>query len=276
MSNEFVANNYLTMGRGGIPTVMNPALTRDMLDGLGYGTNAYTQTRLGTPFDMLRSSGDNQHCNFCLKPLIGVEYDRLADGRARCSTCSRTTIASLKEFQALFETAKMDMQRFYGVSIQSRIKVSMVSPRKMERVCGEGGVLGLAVKRANSRDLLMVNGAPLVPALGTMMHELTHIWQYENWDDGAMSGRYSSVVPLHPDPTTASAIVHEGMAVWAQVQYLLLLGQTEYAQRLTAARLQETSVYGVGLALFFKRYGFSTDAFLAGKTPFDAGIEPLG
>lgn len=277
MSSEFLSNNYLNMGCGAMPAVMNPTLTRDMLDRFGYSQNPYTQSRLGSPFDMRqRKITDRQHCSFCFKSLEGVPHDNLVDGKARCMECSATVIKSLKEFKTLFEQAKADMQRFFGIQVHSHVKISMVSHRKVTKISGSPHTLGLACDRPRGRALLMVNGAPRIPALSTMVHELTHIWQYENWDRGDIAKRYSTEVQLHPNPDIARLLAFEGMSVWTEIQYMLLIGERDYAQRYLALRLHDPSEYGVGLALYLKRYSLSMDAFLSKPTPFKAGDKPLG
>ena len=50
----------------------------------------------------------------------------------------------------------------------------------------------------------------------TIAHELTHIWQFANWNRKEMSRRYGSNRDM----------VYEGMAEWAAIQFLYLIGET--------------------------------------------------
>ena len=59
----------------------------------------------------------------------------------------------------------------------------------------------------------------------TIAHELTHIWQFANWNRKEMSRRYGN-----------RDMVYEGMAEWAAIQFLYLIGETAFARRKRRSR----------------------------------------
>ncbi|MBP3468892.1 MAG: hypothetical protein J6K26_05180 [Lachnospiraceae bacterium] len=54
----------------------------------------------------------------------------------------------------------------------------------------DGRTLGFAQKDASGYSLYIENGSPRLAAMATIAHELTHIWQYQNWDDKAIIAAY--------------------------------------------------------------------------------------
>ncbi|MDD6033678.1 MAG: hypothetical protein PUC47_09400, partial [Oscillospiraceae bacterium] len=68
--------------------------------------------------------------------------------------------------------------------------------------------------------------------------------------------------------------VQEGMAVWAEIQYLYLIRETARAERMETLRAREQNEYGRGLLRYRQQYPFARDGVLD-ETPFRAGSSPL-
>ena len=95
----------------------------------------------------------------------------------------------------------------------------------------------------------------------TLVHELTHIWQYTMWPQ-------EDVDKFYPD-RTRYLLAHEGMAVWTEVQYLMAMGEVERAISLKRSREVDESEYGVGMLLYLAKYRIrDSRSFNPGKTPF--------
>ena len=96
----------------------------------------------------------------------------------------------------------------------------------------------------------------------TIVHELSHIWQYENWDEDEIKTKYPEQV--------SRDIAYEGMAVWAELQYLMAMGEKERAVRYKRNRELDASVYGAGMKKFVDKYPIKEKSnFDAKKTPFN-------
>lgn len=214
------------------------------------------------------TSLDGNHCDFCFITLVGGEYERLADGRERCIRCSRTALRSGEEFEKLFLTARRDMEAAFGISLMVPIKVRMVNAREIARRTNErfeptpgvdARVLGFAEQNRDGYALYIENGSPRLAALSTLAHELTHIWQYRNWNVDQITQRYGEEHQL---------AVYEGMAAWAQVQFLRFMHEDEYARRQEGYLRQREDEYGVGFHVFAERYPLGLDAGGDADSPF--------
>ena len=102
-------------------------------------------------------------------------------------------------------------------------------------------------------------------AVTTMAHELTHIWQFSNWDLDAIAHRYGKANLL---------AVSEGMATWAMVQYLLFVRDFDFARRQEAYAMARDDEYGIGFRIFSERYPLRVDGDIDEDTPFQ-GPFPL-
>lgn len=207
---------------------------------------AYDPDKLGAHF-----------CDFCGVEIAGGEYDVLKDGRERCSHCSSTALRTGEEFKDVYKMVLRNMEIFYGIKINAAIKVRMTDARTIAKHFGEdfvptpgvdGRVLGFAQKDASGYSLYIENGSPRLAAMATIAHELTHIWQYQNWDDKKIIEAYGAQNRLE---------VYEGMAKWAEIQYLLYLNETAYGKREQVRTMMRKDEYGRGFIQYMKKYSLS-------------------
>lgn len=214
-------------------------------------------------------------CDFCGKILTGAEVDILKDGRERCSECSRTVIKKKADFEAMFHLVRDGFCMKYRVDLPSPIEVKVVSQARLAKMQGSKYVptkyfdprtVGLAVCRRGEYGMYFENGSPKRELMATAVHEITHIWQYSHWNWKSMQGKYGN----------RFLAVAEGMAKWAEIQYLYLLNESEYAERRLANEAARDDVYGYGLRMFLNRYPLSKGILLTGDSPFMNVSEPLG
>lgn len=237
----------------------------------GCGNNALTKARKRELFsdDATDLSAVN-HCDFCGVPLSGVSYERLNDGRVRCNDCSASAISTTQDFETLFHRILTMMEGFFGASYHVPIHAKMADARAVARGSGAifrpsagvaSRVLGFAKRRGKKYSLIVENGSPRLAAIDTMVHEMTHIWQYLNWKDADIRKRYGK----HRN----RLIVYEGMACWAAVQFLYSMGEIYYAERAEDVLSQREDEYGIGFLLYRERYPFVKDMSLIKYTPFN-------
>ena len=215
------------------------------------------------------------HCDFCSLPLSGVSYEVLNDGRVRCNDCSASAITTVEEFRKLFWQALEMMEAFYGIRYRVPIKVSMADARTVNKGAGAifkpstgvaGRVLGYAQQRWGKYSLIIENGSPRLAATDTMVHEMTHIWQYLNWDNKQVLQTYGMGCPECTQ--IARLIVYEGMAMWSAIQYLYQIGETYYASQQEALAMRRNDVYGVGFKLYCEQYPLVRDSSIIRYSPF--------
>ena len=271
---------YLRYGSDEIAQTLQLTAVKELLIGLGYGNNALTQARRGLDAGKLveRTFVPNRegvhYCDFCGCEITGMEYDILADGRERCPTCGNTAIKSLEEFSKLHESILRNMKLFYGIKINAPVHVQMVNSKKLHKKLNQtfiptgdsdGRILGVAIKDRKGYSILIENGAPKIMSTMTMVHEMTHIWQYLNWNAQKIKKRYGS----------DELEIYEGMAKWVEIQYAYLIGETAAAKRQEIITEHRDDPYGRGFLKYRKKYPMSEGRRLKGRTPFSGGDKPL-
>lgn len=242
----------------------------------GWCNNALTQARKREVFS--KTSIDLvtvDQCDFCGAPLSGVSFERLNDGRVRCNDCSSSAISSVEDFRELFYRSMGMMENFYSIRFRDPISVKMSDARNVAKGANmvfrpstkmASRVLGYAQRRHGKFSMVLENGSPRLVTVCTMIHELTHIWQYTKWKDGQVD----SVYGLNERVCTAFAndIVYEGMAVWASIQYLYQIGEIYYAARQEALADGRNDAYGIGFRLYKEQYPLVKDSSLLKYSPF--------
>lgn len=274
--NRYQKGCYLNFGYDGIAAGLQLKKTAEYLHGCGCGDSALYRARTRDVLEhTLLDLEAEACCDFCGRPLSGVSYERLNDGRFRCNDCSATAVNSLDEFREIFDRVLQLMEMFYGVVLTVPVQVRTADARTVNRGAGyiyragRGGgprVLGYACRRGGRYSLVVENGSPRLATINTMVHELTHIWQYLNWKDARILGTYQG--SDNRRTATARDIVYEGMAMWASIQYLYQIGERYYAAVQQADAMRRTDVYGVGFRLYEAQYPLVKDMSLLHSTPF--------
>ena len=255
--------------------------TLSYLTGCGFNNNSLTQARerifesaiLEQAYDPHK---DNcRYCDFCGAELTGVEYDIINDGRERCNECSRTVLKTLQEFVDAFSKVRKDIESMFGIRILASIDVKTMDARKLARKLGisftpspgfDGRVLGVAINKNGKYSLYVENQSPYLNAVATIAHELTHIWQYVNWDRKAILKKYGK---------QNDKLIYEGMAKWVEIQYLYFINEPERAYRELCATLQRDDEYGNGLRLYIAEYPLYNSVNIDIRTPFYDVNTPL-
>jgi len=253
-------SDYLFYGYDNMDSMLNIRGTLKFLSDNGYDKNALEQARInsnlaeriGAEIDF--NKPDAHFCDFCAVELSGGEYDVLSDGRERCTQCANSAMKTVEQFIRLYENALRNMETFFGIRINVAIKVRMANAKKIARLCGErfiptpgfdGRVLAFAYPRTKKNSdvytIYVENGAPKIAAVANIVHELTHIWQFINWDVKKIRSHYGRANELK---------IYEGMAKWAEIQYLLFLNEVSYAKRQEIYTRLRRDAYGLGFIMY--------------------------
>ena len=236
----------------------------------GWSNNDLTRSRKREPEEYpVMDLNAELICDFCQKPLTGVSFEKLQDGRIRCSECSRTAINSVEEFRELAERTEVMMENIYNITYKKVIHIETADAHTIARASGgifkpgpgfAARVLGFARRQGDRYSILIENGSPRLASIETFSHEMTHIWQYLNWDD-------KEIVKLYGNQTVR-LIVYEGMAVWASIQLLYSIGETDFAREREMIYASRQDEYGEGFRLYRAKYGFVTNGDAPVNTPF--------
>lgn len=210
------------------------------------------------------------HCDFCGKPISGVSYERLADGRIRCGECSATAIKTVEEFRELFNHVKVMMEATYNITFSVSIAVRTTDARTIAAADHSvfkpskefaARTLGFAQYKNGIYTIYIENGSPRLAAIETIAHELTHIWQFINWNKREIEALYGNGL--------VKLAVYEGMAVWTSVQTLYVMGETSYAYMLEMMQSSREDVYGIGFNWYREKYGLAKDGDAPAIMPFN-------
>lgn len=237
----------------------------------GYRNNYLTKARVAekSKKTFIDFSAENT-CDFCGMPLSGISYERLDDGRIRCNDCSQTAITTVEEFKELFIQILAHMQELYGIEYKKQIIVKTADAKTIAKGFGSiyqpstqfaARVLGYASLQNGTYSLNIENGSPRLATIDTMVHELTHIWQYINWKDNEVRAAYG-------DGALRDAI-YEGMAMWSAIQYLYAIGEKNYAQQSELLAEAREDIYGIGFRAFREAYPLVKDSSIIKHSPFN-------
>lgn len=264
-------HEYLTFG--GEEDVEWLALreTLEWLTARGFDASPLRRARCGDPEmeEYIRHLEEGQHiCDFCGGMMEQGSYEVLRDGRERCPECSKTAVRRLKDVRALYEESHSLLENTFGIRVRSPIQIRVTNAKNIAKELGEEfkptkgmdpRALGFARSKNGKYSIYLETGAPRDSLRCTIVHELVHIWQYENWDYQEFCNRYGDNRNL----------VYEGMAVWTEVQLMLCIGQTERAKHYRYNRMQCDDEYGNGLRVYEARYPFQKGARVnPSRTPF--------
>ncbi|MCR5783063.1 MAG: hypothetical protein K6G90_10060 [Clostridia bacterium] len=273
---------YMLFGHASEPLNINLKGTKDYLFEFSSGINTLRQAREGIGLseyisaETAKDKKNLRYCDFCGVEILGVEFETLADGRDRCMNCSRTTVRTEEEFKLIFQNVKHSMESFFGIRINAPIRVEMVNSRTLHKKLNDTFVptknpdprtLGVAINsRRDGFSLLVENGSPRMMTMMTVAHELTHIWQYLNWDSKAIRRKYGKDMELE---------IYEGMAKWAEIQFAFLINEPVVAKRAELNTMFRKDEYGRGFLRYRANYPISRGVILTGLTPFLNIEEPL-
>lgn len=263
-------------GKRSIP--MDLEGTRMFLQKIGFDGGELRQARKGrvnrNQYEE-KSKNNQMYCSYCGTDISGVEFHRMQDGRMRCTTCSSTTVKTKAEMEQLCQRVISNMEKFFGASINVPVSIELAEEQKLKKKVdlplGTKDdqsilVLGASIHKDKKYKILLENGAPRISLIATFAHELTHIWQFVHWDN-------QKVFQLCPP--SKRILIYEGMAKWAEIQYLYLIGETNVARREEAITRRRQDAYGLGFCLYEERYPLSREVMSCEDSPFTLDRYPL-
>lgn len=271
---------YLRYLEGKRSTPLDLSGTKLFLQSAGYDGGELRKARLSKncaeQFLGYGKEKKNQlYCSYCGNEIAGVDFYRMPDGRIRCTTCSSTVVKTKTEMEELCHRVITNMDNFFGATINVPVSIEITEERKLKKKLGvplgtrdsqSMLILGVATNKKGKYRILLENGAPRISLIATFAHELTHIWQYTHWDNQKNFRKCSKSKRL---------LIYEGMAKWAEIQYLYLVGETAVAKREEYITRNRKDEYGIGFCLYEDRYPLSREAMMCEETPFTPNSYPF-
>ena len=271
---------YLKYREGKRSTPLDLGGTRAFLQEIGFDGGELRQAREGKNCaegyrNADKNKNNQMYCSYCGTEIAGVEFFRLPDGRMRCTTCSNTVVKTKAEVEELCQRVITNMDNFFGATIDVPVSIEVTEHRKLKKKVGVPLgtkdsqsllILGVAINKKQKYSIILENGAPRISLIATFAHELTHIWQYTHWDNKKNFKKC---------PKSKRLLIYEGMAKWAEIQYLYLIGETNVAKREEYITRNRQDEYGIGFCLYEDQYPLSREAMSCEDTPFTPDRYPL-
>lgn len=157
-------------------------------------------------------------CASCTAPL-GDAHWQLHDGRRLCARCHRTAVLDGAEAQRLYDETVHAVVASLGLHVAQQPTFRLLDRPTLERLRDDEVIpdsrqlLGLYVRRGDSRGIYLLHGLPRLLFRITVAHEYAHAWQDEHC------------------PRLGEEL-REGAAEWVAYRSLLHLGSIKAAARM--------------------------------------------
>lgn len=183
-------------------------------------------------------------CTFCERPsMFPVE---LSDGRRMCGHCKDHQLTRKAEIKSLFAETVRCLTEGYSIDLPKNLHVRFQSADAIRRATGEvsgGRVLGFYNSR--SRQLWLESRGPRIAMHSTLIHELTHAWQFH---DPEFRNNLQRVLRKYPrsEQNRIRLLLLEGHAAFMEVHTMNMLHEEAYAERLHNSYMRRNDEYGNG------------------------------
>ena len=233
-----VQGRYLHFGSGRVPEVLAPEILLDFLRKL-----APEVQKAADPVQ-LEIDMDVPPCSFCERPSIFPVV--FSDGRRMCAHCKDHQLTQKAEIKSLFTETLRYITEGYAISLPRNLHVRFQSADATRRATGEtsgGRVLGFYNTR--TRQLWLEARGPKIAIQSTLIHELTHAWQFHDPD---FRNNLQKVLRKYPKEKRNEIELRllEGHAAFMEVHTMHKLNEEAYSERLHASYMRRTDVYGIG------------------------------
>lgn len=270
---------YIHYGQSDLPKRIVPLETRNFLVANGYGNNPLKQARKNKisanrikevfkPYD-----SQTRKCDFCSEDIMGNDFVLTVDGRTKCTNCDRSSLIEEKDYRLMLEDAKRNMENFFGISINGDIRIEVIDKSTLLKKAGkqlipsntkDHKINSLVLWQKNHFLLYFEKDYPRTQALIETVYQLTHIWQYLNWNKKEIKKSYGKLVNE----------LYDGMALWSTVQYFFMVSDKEMAVKQDILMSGENSERSTGYKRFKTAYLIKNQSILK-DSPFKNATRPL-
>ena len=258
-----LVGSYLHFGADAIPDIFGPeellALCRKI---------APEAESASEPAPVV-TADHTEHCTFCGKPTMFPIV--LGDNRRMCTHCKDHQLTQKDEIKTLFADTLQFFSEGYRITLPKNLHVRFQSAEAIAQEAGtvDGGRI-LGFYNSRTHQLWLEARGPRIAMQSTLIHELTHAWQFHNPD---FSEKLQKVLKKSPRNQRGKIrlLLLEGHAVFMEIETMRRMHEEAYADRIHGAYLQRDDEYGAGYRLV-RDYLIQKGALGSHMTPFNAMI----
>lgn len=242
--------------------------------------NVLTEARLREFHHNGDQTETDKRCDFCGRSLNGVSYQDLEDGRSCCDRCSSSVVTCEDEIRELLQKSKESLEHAFGIRLPSIIDVHAVPAcdlkayipgSLMQTFTPDQKLSGILSRSADRYVIYIEGGTPRLSMLQTILMQLVHIWQLENWNSDTVNALLRKYGGTHFSEMYRA--FYTGMSVWASLTALLHIGETDFVRNQNVRFSQTDSSVSIGYQLFRATYPIERSyAESSSRTPFSPGL----
>lgn len=192
-------------------------------------------------------NAQTERCTFCGRPTMFPVV--LADNRKMCLHCKDHQLTQKEEIKTLFTQTVQYITEGYQISLPRNIHVRFQSASAIAKEAGsvDGGRI-LGFYNSGNHQLWLEARGPKIAMQSTLIHELTHAWQFYNSD---FSQKLQKLLQKYPkaERKLIRLLILEGHSVYMEVETMRRMHEESYADRIHASYMQRTDEYGTGYRL---------------------------
>jgi len=240
LANPTLRHAYLKFGYHQIPGFFDVTTVFNCLERISQRKSAPVKGLAGKT--IVFDGSAVERCSFCGRP-VAVSGWRFDDKRIMCEDCYKHRTTERKEVKDLLQRAYETLESTYGITLPRGIKICFKSATSIAKAAGrvqDGRILGFY--NEGRRELWVERGGPATCVLSTLMHELTHAWQYANLDMKRLDLKYI-----------------EGHSTYVEIQCTRALGDTVYADFWESNVETRNDPYGEGYRYWKRRMRQESD-----------------
>ncbi len=247
-------DNFLHYGRnldkGGPPESIDINGLFRLIDQY-FPKNKRTKARLA--FDQLEPgvhiAPGKQTCDFCGKLDDQENMLRLDDGRYQCDSCKQQAVTSQEQQEYLIAQARQILRNEWNAHVPNSIPVEFTSAKAISKYSAspfrptrsfDRRAVGLAF--SGQLKIMVEDNWSQEQTLSTLLHEFTHIWQYQNLNMADLRKQYGPLLV-------------EGHPCWIEVEFWNSLHHNEPGKNYNQNALgisERDDKYGRGYRLLVK------------------------
>ena len=183
-----------------------------------------------------------QRCSFCGRQSLFTW--KMSDDRRMCRGCKETQMSQKTEITELYRQTFAALEKGYHIRLRQNIHLKMQSAKSIRQEASKGRstpVTGrvLGFYRPAKHELWIESGGPRNAVQITMIHELSHAWQFDNM----------RVERLYRIDESLALILLEGHTSYMEVDAMRRLGEESYARYLHESLIAREDEYGIGYRL---------------------------
>ena len=180
VKNPEYGHAYLKFGYNQTPEIFNIPVVHGCLKRIA----EYSPDKSGMLHERLDNfdPSGSVRCSFCGR-AVAVSYSKFDDGRIICAECEAHRTTQRKEIKVLLTKAYETLEDKYKITLPKDIKIRFKSAYSIKKAGGaEPGSRIVGFYNPKNRMVWIERGGPAPCVLATLLHELTHAWQYDNID----------------------------------------------------------------------------------------------